>query len=235
MSKMKNHSNITSPQYHTAELDQLLRENSRIMSIPAKTVFLEPGESMDGIYYIAKGCIRHYMVAHDGSEKVLYFLSEGWFFGETTCNLQKTTELFSKTDVDTVIYSIPMPVYWKLLSENDTFCNAIIESCCYKMLIMKHEIASLSFNSCRYRLQYLFCTIADTSRVVDGGWYDLRVTYSQNDICSIIGSARVTVAKLMAELCGEGFLRTINRSTQINIQKDREFLDRANQLDTGDV
>ena len=71
--------------------------------------------------------------------------------------------------------------------------------------------------------------------MVDGGWYDLRVTYSQNDICSIIGSARVTVAKLMAELCGEGFLRTINRSTQINIQKYREFLDRANQLDTGDV
>ena len=31
------------------------------------------------------------------------------------------------------------------------------------------------------------------------------------------------------------FLRTINRSTQINIQKYREFLDRANQLDTGDV
>ena len=45
----------------------------------------------------------------------------------------------------------------------------------------------------------------------------------------------MTVAKLMAELCGEGFLRTINRSTQINIQKYREFLDRANQLDTGDV
>ena len=65
MSKMKNHSNITSPQYHTAELDQLLRENSRIMSIPAKTVFLEPGESMDGIYYIAKGRTRHYMVAKD--------------------------------------------------------------------------------------------------------------------------------------------------------------------------
>lgn len=232
---MKNHSNITSPQSRTAELDRLLRENSRILNIPAKTVFLEPGESMEGIYYIAKGRTRHYMVAQDGSEKVLYILSEGWFFGETTCNLQKSTELFSKADVDTVIYSIPMPVYQKLMVSNELFCNAIIESCCYKMLIMKHEIASLSFNSCRYRLQYLFCTIADTSRVVDGAWYELRIAYSQNDICSIIGSARVTVAKLMAELCAEGFLRTINRSTQINIKKYREFLDRANQLGAGDV
>lgn len=232
---MKNHSNITSPQSRTAELDRLLRENSRILNIPAKTVFLEPGESMEGIYYIAKGRTRHYMVAQDGSEKVLYILSEGWFFGETTCNLQKSTELFSKADVDTVIYSIPMPVYQKLMVSNELFCNAIIESCCYKMLIMKHEIASLSFNSCRYRLQYLFCTIADTSRVVDGAWYELRIAYSQNDICSIIGSARVTVAKLMAELCADGFLRTINRSTQINIKKYREFLDRANQLGVGDV
>lgn len=232
--KHSNHS-ITSPQFHTPELDKLIREHSKVLHIPAKTVFLEPGEPMDGIYYIAQGRTRHYMVAHDGSEKVLYILSDGWFFGETTCHLQKCTELFSKTDLDTTIYSMPLPVYRELLGRNEAFCNAILESCCYKMLIMKHEIGSLSFNSCRYRLQYLLCTMADTSQVMDEGWYRLRNTYSQNDICSIIGSARITVAKLMSELSAEGFIRSINRSTQINVKRYEEFLKRAKQLGIDDV
>lgn len=232
---LPNRSNITSAKYHTPEFDKLIQEHADVLYIPAKTVFLEPGEPMKGLYYIAHGRTRHYMVARDGSEKILYILSDGWFFGETADHLPKCTELFSKTDIDTTIYSIPWPVYQDLLGKNDIFCNAILESCRYKMLIMKHEIGNLSFNSCRYRLQYLLCTIADTTQVIDGAWYNLRISYSQNDICSIIGSARITVAKLMSDLSAEGFIRTMNRNTQVNQKKYENFLKLSSQSGCSDV
>ena len=48
-----------------------------------------------GVYYIAEGRTRHYMMAGDGTEKILYTLSAGWFYGETPVSLQEPTGLFS--------------------------------------------------------------------------------------------------------------------------------------------
>lgn len=38
------------------------------------------------------------MIAPDGTEKLLYTLSEGWFYGETPCVLDDATGLYSKTE-----------------------------------------------------------------------------------------------------------------------------------------
>lgn len=229
--RKENNSSLTTPQYHKPEFDELIESHSKQISIPAKKVFLEPGTVLDGVYYVAKGRTRHYMVAPDGSEKVLYTLTKGWFFGETPCCLQKTTGLFSVAETDSVICLIPMQEYDALLDNNKAFRDAILESCCYKMLIMRHEIASLSFNSSRHRLMRLLCTLADTEQVIDGNWYALRMCYTQNDLCVITGCARITIAKIMSDLTNEGVIRTVNRKTQINIRKYLEFVEWTESID----
>ena len=102
--------NITKPNPVQEELEKLLREHSTILMYPAKKVFLEPGMRLDGIYYIANGRTCHYMVSLDGTEKVLYSLCSGWFYGEAPCNVEEPTGLYSKTEVKTTIYKIPYAV-----------------------------------------------------------------------------------------------------------------------------
>ncbi len=64
-------SNVTLPVSNTNELQNLIAKNAVMLKIPAKTVFLEPGSKPEGVYYIASGRTRHYMIAQDGSEKIL--------------------------------------------------------------------------------------------------------------------------------------------------------------------
>jgi len=92
--------------------------------------------------------------------------------------------------------------------------------------MMRHEIENLSFNSCKSRLRRLFCSIADTSRLIEGRWYNLKVSYTQYELSTIVGGARVTVSKLINELCTEGFIRMLNRNIELNAKDYKEYKNR---------
>lgn len=216
-------SSLTLPNPERKELAEMIREFALVLTYPAKKVYLEPGMVLDGIDYIAEGRTRHYMMAMDGTEKILYTLSEGWFFGETACSLGQPTGLYSKTEVRTTIYRIPLQAYNKLLGENKVFRDVIMRSCSKKMLIMRHEIENLTFNSCKDRLKRLLCSTADTSHREEGAWYNLKMHYTQYEISIIVGGARVTVSKLINELCMEGFIRMLNRNIQVNAAEYASF------------
>lgn len=219
-------SSFTIPNARNKALEELIRENSTSVTYPAKRVFLEPGMEPQGVYYIAEGRTRHYMMGADGTEKILYTLSAGWFYGETPVSLQEPTGLFSQAEVNTKIYIIPLHTYEHLLDTNKMFRDAIMENVLNKMLIMRHEIENLTFNSCKDRLKRLFCSTADTERVIDGGWYSLKVYYTQYELSTIIGGARVTISKLINELCDEGFIRMLNRNIQVNAEMYRVFMEK---------
>ena len=155
-------------------------------------------------------------------KNLVYFVG-GVVFWETPCSLEQPTGLYSKTEERTTIYRIPLQAYDKLLDENKTFRDVILRSCAKKLLIMRHEIENLTFNSCKDRLKRLFCSTADTSRLEEGAWYSLKVHYTQYEISTIVGGARVTVSKLINELCLEGFIRMLNRNIQINATEYARF------------
>lgn len=216
-------SSITSPNLVSKDLEKLIREHSTALTYPAKTIFLEPGSSLDGVYYIAQGRTCHYMVSLDGMEKVLYTLSAGWFYGEAPCNVAEPTGLYSKTEVKTTIYKIPYMIYQELMDTNKLFRDTVFLGYSSKVLIMRHEIENLIFNSCKDRIKRLFYATADTSYLIDGAWYDLSIHYTQYELSTIVGGARVTVSKLINELCQEGFVRSLNHRIQISAVEYKKF------------
>lgn len=226
-------SNVTPTIVRPQEMVDLIRENSSVVTYPAKTVFLEPGDNMNGIIYIAEGRTRHYMVAMDGTEKILYTLSPGWFFGETSRSLNEPTGLYSAAETATTVYKIDTANYERLMGINEQFRNAILESFSKKMLILRHEVENLSFNSCKERLKRLYCSTVDPTSLVDGSWYNQKVRYTQYELSIIVGGARVTINKLINELCAEGFLRVLNRNTQISAKAYEKYIRQAEKRNTG--
>lgn len=59
-------SSVTLPIPKQNELTNLIAQNGRKLELPAKKIFLEPGDKLRGIYYIAEGRTRHYMIARTG-------------------------------------------------------------------------------------------------------------------------------------------------------------------------
>ena len=123
-----NKSNLTKPNDAQEELEEMIRERASLITYPAKKVFLEPGTVLDGVYYIASGRTCHYMMSLDGTEKILYTLTPGWFYGETPCSLSEPTGLYSKTEVKTTLYKIPLKEYKQMLDTDKRFREAIMVS-----------------------------------------------------------------------------------------------------------
>lgn len=217
--------NLTLPHEPNEKLEMLIRDYGQECVYPARHIFLEPGMYIKAVIYIMRGRTRHYMVGSDGTEKILYTLNDGWFFGETPFSVNEPTGLYSKTEIKSTLYKIPTAEYQNLLDKNKLFRDAVLESYSRKMLIMRYEIANLTFNSCKDRLKRLFCSTADTTQLIEGQWYNLKVNYNQYELSTIVGGSRVTVSKLISELCCDGFIRVLNRTMQINGVKYKEYLE----------
>ncbi len=198
------------------ELENIIKANSTIITLEPKQKLSEPGDMLDYIYYIKEGRTRHIITNLDGDEKILYTLSSGCFFGEASNELDKHTGLYSATETKTILYKIPRHIYHNLIDENKKFRDAILYSYANKVLLLRYEIENLSFNSCKDRLKRLFCSAVDPSQLIDGQWYNLKICYTQYEIGTIVGGARVTISKLINELYNENFMRIVNRKRQVN-------------------
>ena len=210
------YSSFTLPNGMSSELEQFIKQNGTIIQLAPKTVFCKIGERIGGVYYIAEGRTSHYIIGQNGGEKLLYTLSKGWFFGEAINILNEASTVISKADTPTTLYRLDHDTFLRLTDESALFRNAVLLESAKKTLIMRHEIENITFNSYKDRLLKLFLVAADRSELVDGRWYNQRVHYTQSDLSTIIGSSRITVSKLLNELCEEGVIRMLNRRIQVS-------------------
>jgi len=221
--------NLTFPDMHTPDLENLIKEYAEIYEYPAGQVFGSPGEIIGGVYYIKEGRTKHYMLSHDGIEKVLYVLSSGWMFGETPYILNTRTGLYSQTEIKSVLYKICSSNVDLLMEKSNLFRNTLMQCYAHKLLILRCEIENLSFNSCKNRIKRLFCASVDLENISDPQWYDLKIKYTHYQLGVIVGAARVTISKLIQELCAETFIRVLNRQIQINRRLYNDYISTINQ------
>ncbi len=214
------------PDIRDAELEKALETCATRVRVPAKTVFIQPTETFQSVYYIHSGSTRHYMTSPDGIEKILYVLSPGWVFGEPWFFMGAPTGLYTNAETDVELWKISYRQFDRLLDENRLFRNLVYQGLTYKVLFLRHEIASLCFNSCQERLMRTICMSVDQTKVIDDKWYGLKIQYTHYDLGVLIGSVRVTVSKLINKLCDEGFIRLVNRRIQVNIRQYNEYMDR---------
>lgn len=216
--------NLTFQPKYNEELDRLVKENSTEKFYSAGELLGMPGDSMNGIYFIKEGRTRHYMVNEEGVEKILYILTSGWMFGEMSYTLGYKTGLYSQAETNTIIYIIDKTKVPELLSESDIFRKSIMSCFASKVLTIRYEVENLTFNSCKERLTRLLCMLVDETLIEDDNWYELKMKYTHYQIGVIIGSARVTVSKLINELCNDKFIRIINRRIQVNKDLYDEYI-----------
>ncbi len=218
-------SNLTFQPYYDKTIDDLICANSSRVEVPSKKIFLSPGDKIDYVYYLKQGETMHYMINPDGIEKILYKLTHGWLFGETALFLGHTTGLHSQAVTDVVLQRMDGALVRKLFRDNTLFANYIVRNCCSKLLILRYEIENLTFNSCKNRIKRFYAASVDKAHMTDEGWYNVKVHSTHYELGIIVGAARVTVSKLINELCDEKFIRVINRNVQVNIKSYDAYME----------
>ena len=210
--------NIFSP-----EVDTLLAQKGKTLRYAAGSTFLQQGTFVNGIYYLHEGTTSHSIINEDGNVKLLYTLTPGYYFGEASHTLGLPTSLISQASSDIVIFHLLPDVMEELLSESKIFRDSLMLNYSAKLMTVRYEISNLSFSSTKERLMRFFCSVADTSRLIDHEWYPLKSRYSQATIGEIIGVTRVTVNRQIMELCAEGKLRLIKNLAQVSQKRHSDY------------
>lgn len=214
-----NHSNM-----YNEELARLIEPVSTRLTLKPKEIFSSPDTNSDSIFFIREGRTKHYICTSDGSVKVLFFLNAGWIFGETTYFLSRETGIYAQAHTDCVLFKFDASTFDKLLAESVLFRDKLLECLSHKSFYYRTEIENLTFHSCGNRLKSLFCSAVDTSRVIDGHWYGLKMNYSHAELGEIIGATRVTISRLLSEFSKGNFCRSVNHQIQINREQYLDFI-----------
>ena len=209
---------LTTSSQSNPELERIIREHGSALTVPAKKVFLTDGHAATGVYYIVSGRTRHYLLGADGSEKVFFILTSGWFFEESACLLAAQPRFHVMAEEATSLLFIPSGTFEALLRQSPVFNEAILRNQARMYRMLCRQIESQSFLSSKDRFLELLYHSADTSFAFDGKWYSLKHIYPQQELAAILGVSRVTISKFVNEFCNEGVIRIVNRRMQINIE-----------------
>lgn len=219
---MKNHANLwPGPSCcNTPELRTLLKGYAILKELSPGENFLVPGTPIRYASYIAEGVTAHTTTSESGREKVLYRLGQGWFFSEEVLLRDYIVEStrYAIAEAPTTLWLLDKPAYLELL-KHPIFVTAIIRCSAYKCSMLRAEIESLTFDSTKDRLMRLLGSSTDRTSVEDQCWYQMKVSWTHQDLAAIIGTNRVTISRLITELRAEGYLRTVNGKLQINSSK----------------
>ncbi len=212
------------PNIRAPEIESIIEPFARKRFYPVKSIFIRANDVLHNMYYIRKGETRHYTISDKGIEKIIYILSSGWFFGEPSLYLNVRTGLHALAETDLELWEIEHSVFRKLLDNSPELRDQVNSCLTYKVLFLRHEAEVLSLNSCEDRLMRVICMCTDSSYVIDGSWYRLKIRYTHYDLSIMIGSVRVTVSKLLHKLCEQNMLRVVNRQIQINVETYNAYM-----------
>lgn len=198
-------------------LTDLLQSCATELELPKGQTIHIPGSQDSSLYYIVKGMVRFVLNSYDGNEKILYILGPETFFNEETLYAPHEIPAHVYCEEGCILWKIDSSVHKELL-ENPCFIQAVFECMVRKNDRMRREIENISFMSCKQRILQIFANECNKDCLYDQNWYDTGRRYTHQDLASIIGANRVTVSKLITELCEENQLRSLNRKIQIHKQ-----------------
>lgn len=204
--------------YENQELDRLIGQYGRQVSVPKGTYFIKPGDTLSEISYLYRGKTIHTVFNALGQEKISYSLTHGWFLSEGIFSYdsrRSIAERYSYAKTELLLYKIDESAYDTLIAY-PIFVNAIIRSLNKKRSFLNRELESVSLARIKERLKKFLTLLSDPAHPMDSIWYPLTHNYTHQDMAAILGTNRVTVSRFISELAAEGFLRVVNRRIQIN-------------------
>ena len=202
---------------------KLLEPLGEIIEFTAKQTVCDLQESLDCVFMLLTGKTSHFIT--DGvDEKLLFQLTPGRIFGNLCPSEGKAYPIRAVALEKTVVLRIPRAKYLELLRSDAAFALDMMDMHADYTKYLLHELDNLSFKSCKLRLMRIYCTQVDLKRVEDGKWYTLASKLTHNELAAVVGSARVTISKLINELCEDGFIRIINRRAQVSVEAYEKFL-----------
>lgn len=189
-----------------AELAELL-EHAKVRRFDRGEVIYHQGDPSRDLFVVVEGSVKVVREDEAGHEVLLWVLERGGIFGQQA------------------IFGTVRPV--AALAVDDTVAIAVPGDACTRMLERSPRIMYRAFEMIERRLDKLTQSLEDVMVLDVRGriakylldateeGHDLVIELTQDDLASAVGSTRVTVNKVLADLEHRGLVRVQRRRVEV--------------------
>jgi len=169
------------------------------------------GQTSDSLYIIDSGQVLLSRSGKDGSDYALYLLGPGQLFGEGSLQPERVWMVSARAMTDGQVYVVNAQLLPRLFQHYPELSRHILTLLSHRLERSHRRLDVHNILDARSRLLELLHTIADHLGEAAGEeiWMPLPVT--QAELGQMIGLARETVARILAQLVREGSIRRDGR------------------------
>ena len=160
-----------------------------LLSIPAKMLLFQEGDTCRGFPLLLKGQIRVFKQSENGREIELYRIEPGEScIISTTCLIQHTPyQARAETETDTLLYQLN-PTQFERNLQHPGFCHYVLTLYSERVIDLMEQVENVAFRSLEARL---------AARLLGHG-STIHITHAQ--LARELGSVREIISRLLKRL-----------------------------------
>lgn len=192
--------------------EETLKAGVRVYTQAGSIIFRQE-DVAEHVYYVEKGIVRFFMVAANGTRKVLCYAESGNVIGELGALKGRKYGATAVAVVDTALICYPREQFLQLISTDLSFAQVCIASLARKLWAVGRHVSATSFQDRFGRvatwLAYLAEKWGERAEEVRPGAIRVKVTH--RELAELSSTCRVTVSNVLRMFEDEGLIQKGSR------------------------
>lgn len=201
-------------------LEAQLKEDKKLKAYKQKDYLYHEGDYPAFVYLVAEGAVKTYHLTQEGKQFITGIFEAGDYLGYKSVVEDRNHHQYAQTLTDAKVYRIPREEFEQLVTDSAGFTRMILEKASRGLSYSEDRMTQLAYDSVRKRVANQILEIAGTP---EGSGGLPTIAFSRSDLAGIVGTAKETLARMLAELREDNIIDTEGKMI---ILRDRTKLKR---------
>ena len=163
------------------------------------------------IYFIKKGKIKKYKTDKEGREQIFYLCKSGEFLGYHALLCDEFYTDTASTLEECAISFIPKDDFLLSVASSSILSNRLLKCMSHEFGALVNILTMFAQRSVRERLALCLLVIRDKFKKPDQGNKPVEINLTRQDLAKMVGTARETLTRLLADFKTEGLIASEGR------------------------
>lgn len=169
---------------------------------PKKSIIYEEGKYPSGLYIIRKGMVKVFVINHDGSEQIIYFMGKDEMFGLRSIVSEDTSPVFIETLEDCTVDCIPKAELIRALYGSTELMAAILRYLGNEFRVFVNKISFFTNRPVSERVALAILVLNEKFNPHQP--LVKAISFSRKDLANYIGIATENLIRQLSNLKNSG-------------------------------
>jgi CRP/FNR family transcriptional regulator, cyclic AMP receptor protein len=210
--------------HQTVQFRKIMETHGTLVLLPPGKILVDPNHLDQHFHYIMKGKLSISLQSEDGRELALSWLGADSIVGGAALLGNNNENVTIRVETQCMAYRLDKKTFFHLMETSPIFSLTMAKHLAEIYFCAMHQLESLAFQPAKERLYSLLQEQSMDTKYEE--WQPLSRKFTQQELSNLIGANRVTVSRMISQLCAEGRIRLMNRQIEVRaaVHETRRYI-----------